>query len=117
MTVRPEVVALLTGHDPEASSQMDLRYVRHDGTPYTTAEIQLVASATLEELEAAAAVAAARGAAIQSLHADLARLSKILGQSVERHGNLPLGDQIARLAEADLAEAEQIMDRLMPGWR
>lgn len=53
MAVRPEVVALLADFDVERTSSGE-RFVHRDARPFTAAEAELVASATDEEMRAAA---------------------------------------------------------------
>jgi hypothetical protein len=53
MAVRPEVVALLADFDVERSSSGE-RFVHRDARPFTAAEAELIASATDEEMRAAA---------------------------------------------------------------
>ena len=53
MTVRPEVVALLADFDVERTSSGQ-RFVHRDARPFTDAETELLASATDEEMRAAA---------------------------------------------------------------
>ena len=53
MAVRPEVVALLADFDVERTSSGE-RFVHRDARPFTAAEAELVASATDEEIRAAA---------------------------------------------------------------
>ena len=53
MTVRPEVVALLTDFDVERTGAQP-RFAHRDGRPFTEEEADLVASATDEEVRAAA---------------------------------------------------------------
>ena len=53
MAVRPEVVALLADFEVERTSSGQ-RFVHRDARPFTAAEAELIASATDEELRAAA---------------------------------------------------------------
>jgi hypothetical protein len=53
MAARPEVVALLADFDVERTSSGQ-RFVHRDATPFTAAEAELIASATDEEMRAAA---------------------------------------------------------------
>jgi hypothetical protein len=53
MAVRPEVVALLADFEVERTSSGQ-RFVHRDARPFTEAEAELVASATDEEMRAAA---------------------------------------------------------------
>jgi hypothetical protein len=53
MTARPEVVALLTDFDVERTSSGQ-RFVHRDGRPFTPEEADLIASATDEDMRAAA---------------------------------------------------------------
>jgi hypothetical protein len=53
MTVRPEVVALLTDFDVERTGAQP-RFAHRDGRPFTEEEADLVTSATDEEVRAAA---------------------------------------------------------------
>ena len=53
MAVRPEVVALLADFDMERTSSGQ-QFVHRDATPFTAAEAELIASATDEEMRAAA---------------------------------------------------------------
>ena len=53
MTVRPEVVALLTDFDVQRTGA-EPQFAHRDGRPFTEEEADLVASATDEELRAAA---------------------------------------------------------------
>ena len=53
MAVRSEVVALLADFEVERTSSGQ-RFVHRDATPFTEAEAELVASATDEEMRAAA---------------------------------------------------------------
>jgi hypothetical protein len=53
MAVRPEVVALLADFDVERTSSGE-RFVHRDTRPFTAAEAELIASATDEEMRAAA---------------------------------------------------------------
>jgi hypothetical protein len=53
MAVRPEVVALLADFDVERTSSGE-RFVHRDARPFTAAEAELIASATDEEMRAAA---------------------------------------------------------------
>jgi hypothetical protein len=53
MTARREVVALLTDFDVKRDGG-DQRFVHRDGTPFTADEVELVGSATDEDLRAAA---------------------------------------------------------------
>ncbi|MBO0818210.1 MAG: hypothetical protein J2P30_24000, partial [Actinobacteria bacterium] len=53
MTTRPEVVALLTDFDVERTSSGQ-RFVHRDGRPFTPEEADLIASATDEDMRAAA---------------------------------------------------------------
>jgi len=53
MAVRTEVVALLADFDVERTSSGE-RFVHRDASPFTAAEAELIASATDEEMRAAA---------------------------------------------------------------
>ena len=53
MAVRPEVVALLADFEVERTSSGE-RFVHRDARPFSEAEAELVASATDEEMRAAA---------------------------------------------------------------
>ena len=53
MTARREVVALLTDFDV-AREGGDQRFVHRDGRPFTAEEVELIGSATDEDLRAAA---------------------------------------------------------------
>jgi hypothetical protein len=53
MTARPEVVALLTDFDVERTSSGQ-RFVHRDGRPFTAAEIELIGTATEQDMRAAA---------------------------------------------------------------
>ena len=53
MTARSEVVALLTDFDV-ARDGADQRFVHRDGRPFTAEEIELIGSATEEDMRAAA---------------------------------------------------------------
>lgn len=53
MAVRPEVVALLADFEVERTSSGE-RFVHRDARPFSEAEAELVASATDEEMHAAA---------------------------------------------------------------
>jgi hypothetical protein len=53
MAVRPEVVALLTDFDVERTDSGE-RFVHRDGRPFTEAENDVLASATDEDMHAAA---------------------------------------------------------------
>jgi hypothetical protein len=53
MTIRPEVVALLTDFDVERTGA-EPQFAHRDGRPFTEQEADLVASATDEEMRAAA---------------------------------------------------------------
>ena len=53
MTVRPEVVELLADFDVERTSAGQ-QFVHRDARPFTDAEAELIASATDEEMRAAA---------------------------------------------------------------
>jgi hypothetical protein len=53
MAARPEVVALLADFDVERTSSGQ-RFVHRDATPFTAAEAELIATATDEEMHAAA---------------------------------------------------------------
>ena len=54
MAVRPEVVALLADFDVERTSSSGQQFVHRDARPFTDAEAELIASATDEEMRAAA---------------------------------------------------------------
>jgi hypothetical protein len=58
MTVRPEVVALLTDFDVQRTGA-DPGFAHRDGRPFTEEEADLVSSATDEEMRAAAGQLAA----------------------------------------------------------
>jgi hypothetical protein len=58
MAARPEVVALLTDFDLQRTGSGQ-RLVHRDGTPFTTEEADLVASATDDDMRAAAGELAA----------------------------------------------------------
>jgi hypothetical protein len=53
MTARREVVALLTDFDV-ARNGTDQRFVHRDGRPFTVEEVELIGSATDEDMRAAA---------------------------------------------------------------
>jgi hypothetical protein len=53
MTARPEVVALLTDFDVDRDGARQ-RFVHRDGRPFTAAETELIASATDDDMRAAA---------------------------------------------------------------
>ena len=53
MTARPEVVALLTDFDVKRDGG-DQRFVHRDGRPFTAEEVELIGTATDEDLRAAA---------------------------------------------------------------
>jgi hypothetical protein len=58
MTARPEVVALLTDFEVERTGSGQ-RFVHQDGRPFTAAETELIATATDDDLRAAASQLAA----------------------------------------------------------
>jgi hypothetical protein len=58
MTARPEVVALLTDFDVQRAGARQ-RFVHRDGRPFTAEETELIASATDEDMRAAAGQLAA----------------------------------------------------------
>jgi hypothetical protein len=58
MTARPEVVALLTDFDVERTGSRQ-RFVYRDGRPFTAEETELIATATDEDMRAAASQLAA----------------------------------------------------------
>ena len=58
MTARPEVVALLTDFDVERTSSGQ-RFVHRDRRPFTAEETELIATATEEDMRAAASELAA----------------------------------------------------------
>jgi hypothetical protein len=53
MTARPDVVALLADFDV-ARDGTDQRFVHRDGRPFTAEEIELIGTATEEDMRAAA---------------------------------------------------------------
>jgi hypothetical protein len=53
MTARPEVVALLTDFEVDASADQQ-RFVHRDGRPFTAEETDLIGSATDDDMRAAA---------------------------------------------------------------
>jgi len=53
MTARPEVVALLTDFDVQNTGSQQ-RFVHRDGRPFTDEEVDLISSATEEDMHAAA---------------------------------------------------------------
>jgi hypothetical protein len=53
MTTRPEVVALLTDFDVKRNGG-DQRFVHRDGRPFTAEEVELIGTATDEDMRAAA---------------------------------------------------------------
>jgi hypothetical protein len=53
MTARPEVVALLTDFEVKRDGA-DQRFVHRDGRPFTAEEVELIGTATDEDMRAAA---------------------------------------------------------------
>jgi hypothetical protein len=53
MTARPEVVALLADFDVKRDGD-DQRFVHRDGRPFTGEEVELIGTATDEDMRAAA---------------------------------------------------------------
>jgi DICT domain-containing protein len=53
MTARPEVVALLTDFEVKRNGA-DQRFVHRDGRPFTAEEVELIGTATDEDMRAAA---------------------------------------------------------------
>ena len=82
MTVRPEVVALLTDFDVERTGA-EPRFAHRDGRPFTEEEADLVASATDEEMRAAAGELTAAPQRLAEL------LMPYIGQAARETGERP----------------------------
>jgi hypothetical protein len=72
MTARPEVVALLTDFDVERTGSRQ-RFVHRDGRPFTAEETELIATATDEDMRAAASQLAAAPERLAALAAPYLR--------------------------------------------
>lgn len=114
MTIRPEVVTLLTGLDLTAGAPHTWTHHR-DGRPISPEELDLALSATREEL------VAVRDYALRAeqYHAEkltaFQRVEQIMAAYADRLAPAAtMGEIVAQMSQADRAEFLQIMERLAP---
>lgn len=114
MSIRPDVVTLLTGLDLTAGAPHDWTHHR-DGRPVTPEERDLALSATREELVAVRDYVRRAERYHAERVADFQRVEQLADQYADGlPDGAPMGEIVAQMSEVDRAEFLQIMERLAP---